>query len=326
VHHNGRERLAGCLAALSGQSLPHETIVVDSASTDGSLAPLVKQFPAVRFIPLGRNVGFARGANIGAQAAGERADIIVTLNPDTVPDREFLVRITEPFDDRTVASAAGRLLFASAPDTIASEGIRVFRNGVALDAGLGEPVAASAAREIFGPSGGAAAYRLDAFREAGGFCDAFFLYLEDVDLAWRLRLLGWRSICVPTATATHAYSASSIEGSPFKRRHLSRNRLWTIARCLPSELWRRDRWEIARFDAAALAWAAVHGDTALQAGRIEALARIAPRLCERREIQRAVSVDAGSLSRWVEPSPHRSELLRLRRLTASLALKRPSPT
>src|SRR5206468_12688963 len=110
---------------------------------------------------------------------------------------------------------------------------------------------------VFGASGGAAAYRLDVFREIGGFCEPFFLYLEDVDFAWRLRLHGWEAVWAPAARATHVYSASAGEGSPLKRRLQARNRIWTLARCLPSEMWVRDWRAILAFDVGAVGYGAI---------------------------------------------------------------------
>ena len=84
-----------------------------------------------------------------------------------------------------------------------------------------------------GPSGGAALYRRALLEDVGLLEPGFFNYLEDVDLAWRALLRGWRSVVVPQARARHIYSATAGQGSPFKQRLLGRNRLRMILRCMP---------------------------------------------------------------------------------------------
>lgn len=320
VHYRHPEYLTACLDALLTQTMRTEIHVVDnSGDYDGTIA-LARKYPSVSFLPLRRNVGFAQAVNIAAARIDEVQGALITLNPDTIPKSDFIEQIVTPLADPSIDAVAGTLTFASAPQTIASAGIRVFRNGVALDALLGEPLGAShAPQDVFGPSGGAAAYRLSAFRAVGGFCGAFFLYLEDVDLAWRMRLRGCRSVWTPSAVATHVYSAASGEGSRFKRRLLSRNRIWTIARCWPTELWERYRAEVAWFDLRAVGWATLHADFALPQGRAEALLKLPMRLCERRTIQATATSAASEIECWLEPSPSDRELLRLRRLTAELA-------
>src|SRR5207248_5293628 len=107
----------------------------------------------------------------------------------------------------------------------------IHRDGVALDRGLG--CSKSALQEggttpVFGPLAGAALYRAELLRDVGLFDARFFSYLEDADLAWRARCRGWRALHNPRATVRHVYSATGKQESPFKRRHLARNRLWTI--------------------------------------------------------------------------------------------------
>ena len=87
------------------------------------------------------------------------------------------------------------MVFRSRPDVVASAGIEIFSNGLALDRALGKSLAFVSDRTpIFGASAGAAIYRREALDDVGPFPEAFFMYLEDVDLAWRLRLRGWESL------------------------------------------------------------------------------------------------------------------------------------
>ncbi|MCO5177044.1 MAG: glycosyltransferase family 2 protein [Thermomicrobiales bacterium] len=323
VNYNGAATLCHCLAALQSQSERPNIIVVDNASQDDSLESAVRAFPNAAFVPLRHNAGFARAFNIGVQRIADPTGIVIALNPDTHPRPDFIEQITAPLrSEPDLGSVAGTLTFTTAPDTIASAGIAVHRNGVAIDAQLGETLSdrMTSTVPVFGPSGGAAAYRLSVFRAVGGFCEPFFLYLEDVDLAWRMRLAGYGSVWNPLAVALHDYSASAGEGSPFKRRLIARNRIWTLARCLPYETWKRDWRAILTLDAAALAYGTVTFDPAA-IGRLEAIATLPIRLREGAHLRKHAVVTADEIDRWLLPSLSARELRRLRQMTGRLAKK-----
>ena len=320
VNWNGAHLLPACLDALRGQTRPpDEIIVVDNGSTDGSRELLATRYPEARLLPLPRNVGFAAGNNRGIAAS--RGALVVTLNNDTIPAPALLAELCAPLDaDPRLGSTASTMLFAHAPDRIASAGIRVARNGLALDDLLGarwtgrrrEP------RPIFGPSAGAAAYRRAMLADIGLFDDAFFMYLEDADLAWRARLRGWASVHVPPAATLHVYSASSGQGSPFKSFHRARNRLWCLRKNLPAALARRHAAAIARYDLAALAYALLARDWASLRGRLAGLQgrRIGE---QRRLIQRTRTVADEVLDGWLAPSPSLLVTLALNRRVDRLA-------
>jgi GT2 family glycosyltransferase len=319
VNFNAGRHLSALLGALDQQTVPHSTVVIDNASSDGSARAAHDAFPAHTYLPLRRNTGFAHAVNLGIGRA--QTPLVVLLNPDTLPAPDFIEQITAPFAERPrLAAVAGTLVFQEAPEVIASAGIQIHRNGVALDRLLGERRGPAPLTPVFGASGGAAAFRRDAFLDAGGFPDVFFMYLEDVDLAFRLQLGGWDALWQPAAVATHAYSASAGEGSPFKRRLIARNRIWTLARCLPEPLWVQHGARLAVFDAATLAYGLVR-DRPAAAGRLEALARLLPRLCERREIQRRYPDGSERIEAWLLPSISPAELRRLRRVTTRLAAR-----
>lgn len=321
VNFNGGQTILNCLHALSNPRDQHDILIVDNASSDGSARVIHDRFPDVRIIPLRHNVGFARAVNIAA-AQIRHDGALITLNPDTVPCPEFVELLVQPLEDNPqLGSTAGTLVFSSNPSIVASAGIRVHRNGVAMDDLLGENHIdeEDGVRPVFGASGGAAAYRLAAFCEAGGMCEPFFLYLEDVDLAWRLRLRGWGSVNVRAAIATHDYSSSSVEGSAFKRRLLARNRIWTLARCLPRELWIRDRAAILAFDLLAAGHGTVTRDLASLQGRAAGIAGLPPRLRERTSIQTEAIVNAETIAEWIHPAISPRRLMQLRRLTRALA-------
>ncbi len=296
VNWNGRPHLERCLPALAAQTWPAlEVVVVDNASSDGSVAWLEAAWPAVRVIALDRNAGFAEANN---RAIGTTdAPWVALLNNDTLPDPGWLAAlVAAAAGDPRIASVASRMLFLDAPGVINSAGIAVDPTGIAWDRLGGAPATAGdAPAEVFGASAGAALFRrtaLDDVAEPGPegraavFDPRFFMYLEDVDLAWRLRLRGWRSVYAPGARVLHHGSASSGEGSPFKNRLLARNKVWTVIKSYPT--WPLAAWWplVLAYDLASAPyrWIA-QGQTAALRGRLDALAGLRPVLAQRRRVQ-----------------------------------------
>lgn len=321
VNWNGAALLAGCLEALLRQSRPaDEIVVVDNGSTDGSQALLAARFPTVRLIPLKANLGFAAGNNRGI--ARSRGELVVTLNNDTIPAPTWLETLCAPLEaDAGLGSAMSTMLFAHAPDRIASAGIVVGEDGVVLEDLVGYRWTGRrmALRPIFGPSAGAAAYRRAMLDDVGAFDDDFFMYLEDADLAWRARLRGWASVHVPQAVTLHLYSASSGQGSPFKSFHLARNRLWCLRKNLPGTLARRFAAPIARYDLGALAYALAARDWASLRGRAAGLR--SPTIgAKRRAIQRRRTTPDSALAEWFVPPLSPFQTLALRRRVDRLAV------
>ncbi|MEZ4582142.1 MAG: hypothetical protein R3A10_10995 [Caldilineaceae bacterium] len=111
--------------------------------------------------------------------------------------------------------------------------------------------------------------------EIGGFGATFFAYLEDVDLAWRARLAGWRCLYQPQARVLHAHSATSGEGSPFKSYLLGRNKVWLLAKNYPQPWLTLYLPVIVVYDllAALYGWL-TRGDAALLRGRWDGLRRL----------------------------------------------------
>ena len=237
---NGRHHLEVCLPALVRQSYPpHEIIVVDNGSTDGSLAWLAQQHPMVTVIANNHNSGFAVANNQGIRAA--QGEYIALLNNDTRPEPGWLAALVRALEaDTELGMAASLMLFADRPTQVNSAGICVDRCGISWDRGGGQDAGAAAQDplEIFGASAGAALYRRALFDDVGLFDESFFAYLEDVDLAWRARWRGWRAVHVPQALVYHAHSATGREGSAFKTFWLSRNKVLLIVKNYPApHLW-----------------------------------------------------------------------------------------
>jgi GT2 family glycosyltransferase len=217
--YQGRDHLEELLPSLGEQTLPHEVIVVDNASTDGTLEFLRDRWPRVHLISFPENRGFGKATNAGVAAA--RSETVVLLNNDIVCTPTFLERLVEALDPRAgIVMAAPVLVRRNDEGRIDTAGIVIDRTLHGFNHLYGEPVAILTG-DLFdplGPCGGAAAFDRHAFLRVGGFDPAFFAYLEDVDLAIRCVGRGWKCRLAPTAVAIHAHSGTLGEGSRAKNR------------------------------------------------------------------------------------------------------------
>jgi N-acetylglucosaminyl-diphospho-decaprenol L-rhamnosyltransferase len=208
---NGRERLGRALRSLERQSRPADVVVVDNGSVDGTSEMLREEFPEVGLLELGQNLGFGPALN---RAVEERpGDPVILLNDDAEAEPRFVEALLDAAAGGA-ESVAGVLVQEAAPGTIDSAGVVADRTLMGFDYLHGEPLEAlENAPAPLGPTGGAALYRLDAFRAVGGFDERIFLYYEDLDLTLRLRVAGARCRLAGEARAVHAYSASLGAGS-----------------------------------------------------------------------------------------------------------------
>ncbi|MBI2939503.1 MAG: glycosyltransferase family 2 protein [Chloroflexi bacterium] len=231
VNWNGRPHLERCLPALLAQTYrPVEVIVVDNGSSDGSASSVRRAFPGVQVREMAENLGFAAGSNEGIRCS--RGTYVATLNNDTIPEPGWLAALVEAAEsDPRVGLVASKMLFFDRPTIVNSAGICIDRAGIAWDRRGGQPDDPhEPPASVFGPCAGAALYRRAMLDDVGLFDEEFFCYLEDVDLAWRARLAGWECRYAPGARVLHHHSATSGEGSAFKRFHLGRNKVWLLAK------------------------------------------------------------------------------------------------
>jgi GT2 family glycosyltransferase len=231
---NGRQWLPGCLAALDAQTLAaSEVIIVDNGSRDGSLTYLHEEHPLTRVLLLGRNTGFAHAANRGIDVAS--GEFVALLNTDVLIAADWLERMSRALVAAPGAAAAAckildlanASLIYDAGDYLRRDGASEQRGRFTIDDGRFD-----APGEVFGACAGAALYRRNALVSVGGFDDRYFAYLEDVDLALRLRLQGWHC-CYEPAVAFHAGEGSSHQLPGGHQRLVTRNTLVLVARAFP---------------------------------------------------------------------------------------------
>ena len=236
VTHQSRAWITRCLDALDRQGpAVHEVLVLDSASRDGTAELVAARHPEVALDRAAANVGFARGHNRNWSRA--QGDALLVLNPDVILRPGAVARLVAVLErSPRVGAVAPRLLAMDAPERIDSAGILRSRGRTRfVDRGRGEPRAAFDEEEVvFGACGAAVLLRreaLDAVSRPGEtpFAEHFYMYYEDVDLAWRLQRAGFHTRYVPQAEALHVRGGSG--GDPaFVEYHLVRNRVWCTAR------------------------------------------------------------------------------------------------
>jgi GT2 family glycosyltransferase len=209
-NYNGRHHLATCLESLVAQRAEAEVelCVVDNGSTDGSSAFLEQRFPAVRVVRLPTNLGFAGACNAAAREA--QADVVAFLNNDMRVEKGWLEHLLAPLRDGSAEVSTSRIVDWEGRSIDFAGGGMNF-HGIGIARGHGEPDGPQ--HLVAGPSlfacGGSMAIRRDVFLGAGGFDEEFFAYYEDVDLGWRLWVLGYRVRYEPASLTYHHLSATS---------------------------------------------------------------------------------------------------------------------
>ncbi len=263
VTFNGRHHLDRCLpAVLATCGADTEVIVVDNASTDGTLAWLEATYPQIAVIRNPKNLGFGEANRRGILSAG--ADLVALLNNDTVVEPGWLGALMAPLQrEPDIAASCAVLRLLDHPELLNANGGGMTWLGYGFDKDLGFPFPERGdlpefAETLF-PTAAAALFRKSDFLASGGFDPTFFMYHEDVDLGWRLWLLGKRVVVCRDAVVGHAWGGTAVASKGHLWRDLLGARhnvrtlvkhfeLWNLARALKTmfKLWFRQRtWGFA---------------------------------------------------------------------------------
>jgi GT2 family glycosyltransferase len=236
VNYEGLKWLKLFMAQLINTSYPHfEVIVVDNGSRDGSVEYLQDRFKQVRVIGLSENKGYAHGTNVGVKEA--TGDVLAFLNNDIEVTPEWLSEaVAKLFSQDSIGAVQCKSIFHGTKDIIDSIGLSIDRCNVALIIGRNEEDTGKYDNlpEIGAFSGGAMLIRKKLFEQLGGFDETYFMYFEDVDLSWRLKMAGYKITPAPTSLVYHVGSASSgivtktrvWDPSPFFAFEMTKNYLY----------------------------------------------------------------------------------------------------
>jgi GT2 family glycosyltransferase len=256
---NSAIHLPACLNSLAFQAqTDFELIAVDNASTDDSVVLVKNRFPKARLILNQENRGFCGGHNQAISAA--QGKYYMALNPDVVMQPNYLAALVDALQSRPAfGSAAGKLL--QAPGIIDTTGLFINRCRQQYLRGHGELDLGQydQPNEIFGVDGAAPLYRMAMLQAASWqsevFDESFFAYKEDVDLAWRARLLGWSSCYTPDAIALHPRTFRPGQGvvgrknlSRLARLHSIKNRYLLLIKNESTFGWQHDWARILFYD------------------------------------------------------------------------------
>ena len=231
--------LLDCLNHLSQQSVrPERIVIIDNASSDNSASEIMAR-DNLSVINMDINLGFAEGNNHALALC--TTEFVALLNPDAFPEPDWLETLAAAAATYPEAAAFGSCqLCANAPELLDGIGDIYHISGLVWRKGYGQQASAASLRagEIFSPCAAAALYRRKALSEAGGFDKDYFCYVEDVDLGFRLRLIGYKSMYVPDAVVKHVGSATTGgQHSNFAVYHGHRNLVWTFVKNMPGMLF-----------------------------------------------------------------------------------------
>ncbi len=233
LNYNGREFLDDCFRSLSNLDyLSYEVIMVDNASTDGSVRYVRERFPWVRVVGLASNCGFSRGNDVGVEHACGK--YVAFLNNDIEVEPTWLSELVEGIEeDEKIASCGSKMLFYERRNYVNHAGGAVTITGAGYDIGfmMEDKKDYNKPKFVGCTSGGAMLVRKDVFCKLGGFDPDYFAYFEDVDFCLRAWIAGYKVKYMPTSVVYHKFGGSfGTDSSPFKMFLYQRNRLYNIAK------------------------------------------------------------------------------------------------
>ena len=274
INFNCKKWLQTCLDSVLGQTYPSvEVIIVDNASTDGSLVFFKKKFPELPLIENKENVGFAKAVNQGIALA--KGQFILPLNPDVGLTPTYLAEmVIAAKNNGEIGSVSGKLFRSDEADNkvIDSVGHIMFKNRLSANRGNEEIDEGqyNHAAQVFGTCGAAALYKREMLEDVkvdGEYFDeTFFAFWEDIDLDWRANLRGWKCFYTPRAVAYHYRGGiriprpKIIEFNNYRNRYLTlikNDSFWGLLKNLPQIMFTdifKSGALLFRCPAALLAW------------------------------------------------------------------------
>jgi len=249
VNWNGLRFLKDCLTAVYNQTYKNfDVCFVDNGSMDESLKFVKENFSQTKIVALKKNTGFAQGNNEGIKEAfkDKSVEYIVCLNNDTIVDPNWLAELVKTADnDEKIGAVSSKAYFIDGK-TINNAGLRFEKvlqankkGGISIGYGLTDDEAPELSNEIeiFAAGGVAALYRRGIIekifkRDGEIFDEDYFAYVEDLDLGFRIRGLGYKAVLAPNAMLKHLHSQTIGKASPMKAYYCERNTILTAIKNL----------------------------------------------------------------------------------------------
>jgi GT2 family glycosyltransferase len=228
---NGKHFLKNCLDSIYNQTYKNIAVyLVDNGSVDGTKKYIKENYPKVKLIWLKKNLGFAKGTNIGVKSALKQKEIkyIVCVNNDTVLDKSFLTNLVNTAEENEKTGiVVAKIMFPNG--RINSLGTYIRLNGYGGNISIGEKDREVKSEEVFGVNSAFLAKR-QVFEQVGLFDECFISYYEDIDFSIRARKAGWKIILEPKAIIFHHHSGTYGTFSKRKLYFTERNRLIVLAK------------------------------------------------------------------------------------------------
>jgi len=211
LNWNGRRHLEAGLPALDALDFPRdrlEILVADNGSTDDSVEWLARAHPSARVLRFDRNLGYARAMNAAVRAA--EGEFVAFLNNDARAERGWLRHLVRPILEGAADATASKIRSFDGSRVHFARGGSNF-HGIAFQWGMDEPEREEFSRSFQSlfPCGAAMALKKSLFLDVGGFDEDFFAYYEDVDLGWRLNVMGFKVLTAPDSIVYHHHSATA---------------------------------------------------------------------------------------------------------------------
>jgi len=313
LNTNEKNPLKRCLQHLKNQTYENIFItVIDNGSTDGSIEMLGREFPEIKIIENGKNLGYCKSHNIGIE--NSKGEYVMPLNSDIFLMEEYIERAvaaSKKFKD--IGMVQGKLLQIASWDSdipsekiIDSVGVQMFkaRRNFEREQGVRDTGQLDKDEFVFGASGAAPLYKREMLEDIKlgdeYFDNQFFIYRDEVDLSWRAQLMGWRCVYTPKAMAYHVrtYSPTKRKQVPRKFRQIQmRNRYWMILKNDTLTNYIRNIHHIFWFEIRQWCYAPFF-EPHLLLGLFEAVRFFPDMLRKRRMIMKNKKVDDNYINNW----------------------------
>jgi GT2 family glycosyltransferase len=226
VNTNELHHLRRCLPSIINQHYSnYEVLVIDNASTDGSINYIGENYPNIRVIRNKTNLGYAGANNVGFHLADQK--YIAVLNPDTEVDPDWLQELVAALESNKKAGlATPKILLMDNPQLINACGNNITYSGLTVCRGLEQPAEKYTEPAVVpAVSGAAFVIKKEVLDKIGGFDENFFIYYEETDLSLRAMLAGYQCLFVPTSIVFHKYA---FRFTPKKCFYQERNRYYSL--------------------------------------------------------------------------------------------------
>lgn len=232
---NGIKFLKECLSSIKKQNFSfYEVIIIDNASTDGSVEYLKNNHPEFTLIENKENLGFATSVNQGIKSS--KGEYVFLLNNDTELEVDCISNLLCCISrDKTIFGVSSKMIQFDNRNLIDDAGDEYTILGWTQKVGNNQPSKLyHDEREIFSACAGASLYRKNVFDIIGYFDENFFAYMEDVDISYRAKIYGFKCVYCPDAIVYHHVSATSgSKYNSFKIKLAARNNIYVPYKNMP---------------------------------------------------------------------------------------------